>query len=105
MTIGGNQIDRKNDYRQIKGLYFPHYESSALRPGAPDTGPIERNWCKTTLVDGELVLDKDKFTGQVGCPAEICAAGVEVGEGLADMCFCLIVVVQAQILHLRHVDI
>jgi hypothetical protein len=59
------QVDRKNDYRQIDHLYFPHHEAPMLRPGFAGNPGDERNWCSTTLVDGELVLDKDKMTGQV----------------------------------------
>lgn len=59
------QVDRKNDYRQIEHLYFPHHEAPMLRPGFAGNPGDERNWCGTTLVDGELVLDKDKMTGQV----------------------------------------
>ncbi|KAG7528157.1 hypothetical protein FFLO_06376 [Filobasidium floriforme] len=57
-------VDRKNDYRQIDHLYFPHHEAPMLRPGFAGNQADERNWCSTTLVDGELVLDKDKVTGQ-----------------------------------------
>ncbi|KAG8858514.1 Dcp1p-Dcp2p decapping enzyme complex alpha subunit [Tulasnella sp. 330] len=38
------EIDRKNDYRQVDGLYFPHFDDP--RMGLRDT-----------LLDGELVVD------------------------------------------------
>ncbi|KAF9500516.1 mRNA capping enzyme [Pleurotus eryngii] len=44
-------IDRHNSYRQLNGLYFPHFED----PRKP---------LRDTLVDGELVLDYDPQTRQ-----------------------------------------
>ncbi|KAG8918717.1 Dcp1p-Dcp2p decapping enzyme complex alpha subunit [Tulasnella sp. 418] len=42
-------IDRKNDYRRVTGLYFPHYEDP-------------RKGLRNTLLDGELVVDVDPGT-------------------------------------------
>lgn len=46
------QIDRKNSYRQLHGLYFPHYADKSRALGH-------------SIIDGELVLDKDPATGVV----------------------------------------
>ncbi|KAJ7273290.1 mRNA capping enzyme, catalytic domain-containing protein [Mycena rebaudengoi] len=42
-------IDRKNSYRELQGLFFPHHENPQL--------PLQN-----TLVDGELILDVDPHT-------------------------------------------
>lgn len=47
------KIDRHNSYRQLVGFYFPHHEFP--------TRPL-----RNTIVDGELVLDVDPRTQQVG---------------------------------------
>ncbi|KAF8236253.1 mRNA capping enzyme [Tricholoma matsutake] len=44
-------IDRHNDYRQLTGIFFPHHENPAF--------PL-----RSTLVDGELVIDTDPRTKQ-----------------------------------------
>jgi len=44
-------IDRHNSYRQLTGLYFPHHEN----PRKP---------LRSTIVDGELVIDVDPRTQQ-----------------------------------------
>lgn len=44
-------IDRKNDYRQVNNLRFPHHAKEEMR--------------NHTLLDGELVLDRDPRTGSV----------------------------------------
>ncbi|KAI0072782.1 mRNA capping enzyme [Panus rudis PR-1116 ss-1] len=44
-------IDRHNSYRQLTGLYFPHWEHPTM--------PL-----RNTLVDGELVIDVDPVTKQ-----------------------------------------
>lgn len=49
------QIDRKNTYRQIGNLVFPHWNLQA-GPGA---------LCNSTIIDGELVCDIDRKTGEV----------------------------------------
>lgn len=53
VAVGGGQevylIDRKNAYRSVPNLYFPHYEDK--------TRPLGH-----TLLDGELVLDVDPNT-------------------------------------------
>jgi hypothetical protein len=49
------QIDRKNTYRQINNLVFPHWNPQA-GPGA---------LCNSTIIDGELVCDIDRKTGEV----------------------------------------
>ena len=46
------KIDRHNTYREILGLYFPHYENPMMPLGS-------------SLVDGELVIDVDPRTRQV----------------------------------------
>lgn len=50
-----SQIDRKNTYRQIGNLVFPHWNPQA-GPGA---------LCNSTIIDGELVCDIDRKTGEV----------------------------------------
>ncbi|KAJ9092600.1 hypothetical protein QFC20_007307 [Naganishia adeliensis] len=47
-------IDRKNTYRQIGNLVFPHWNPQA-GPGA---------LCNSTIIDGELVCDIDRKTGE-----------------------------------------
>lgn len=49
-----SKIDRKNVYRRIRGLYFPNYKDSTLLTPA-----------NKTLIDGELVIDHDKKSGEV----------------------------------------
>jgi len=49
------QLDRHNNYRQLEGFYFPHYEDPRL--------PL-----KNSLVDGELVLDVDPQTQRASEP-------------------------------------
>ncbi|KAH9484372.1 mRNA-capping enzyme subunit alpha [Psilocybe cubensis] len=44
-------IDRHNEYRQIEGFFFPHHENPQL--------PL-----RSSLVDGELVIDVDPRTKQ-----------------------------------------
>ncbi|GBE82117.1 mRNA capping enzyme [Sparassis latifolia] len=44
-------IDRHNSYRQLNGLFFPHYEDPRM--------PL-----RNTIVDGELVVDLDPLTKQ-----------------------------------------
>ena len=46
------QIDRHNSYREIHGLYFPNFED----PRKP---------LRSSIVDGELVIDVDPRTKQV----------------------------------------
>jgi len=46
-----SQIDRHNTYRELTGFYFPHYED----PRKP---------LRSTIVDGELVVDVDPRTRQ-----------------------------------------
>lgn len=46
------QIDRHNTYRKVEGFYFPHFEKLVI--------PI-----RSTLLDGELVLDVDPVTKTV----------------------------------------
>jgi hypothetical protein len=46
------QIDRHNSYRQLTGLFFPHHEDP--------TRPL-----RSTIVDGELVVDVDPHTNMV----------------------------------------
>jgi mRNA guanylyltransferase len=46
------KIDRKNIYRQLQGMFFPHYANKTLPLGY-------------TLIDGELILDKDPASGAV----------------------------------------
>lgn len=46
------QIDRHNDYRKLSGLFFPHYENPSAALGV-------------SLLDGELVIDQNRRTGQV----------------------------------------
>jgi hypothetical protein len=46
------QIDRHNDYRELQGFFFPHHE----RPEMP---------LRSSLLDGELVVDVDPKTKQV----------------------------------------
>jgi hypothetical protein len=46
------KIDRHNTYREINGLYFPHHENPMM--------PL-----RSSLVDGELVIDVDPHTHQV----------------------------------------
>lgn len=48
------QIDRHNAYREVQGLYFPHHENPMM--------PL-----RSTMVDGELVVDTDPRTKQVCC--------------------------------------
>lgn len=50
--LRGAQIDRKDDFYQVGGFYFPHW----LDP---------KNGLSNTLLDGELVIDVDRKTGQV----------------------------------------
>lgn len=45
------QVDRKNEFYAIDGLWFPHWE---------DTNGILQN----TVIDGELVIDEDPTTHQ-----------------------------------------
>jgi mRNA guanylyltransferase len=45
-TLKGQQIDRHNTYRCINGFFFPHHMDPQL--------PL-----RSTLIDGELVLDVD----------------------------------------------
>lgn len=57
------QIDRHNTYRQLTGLYFPHHEDPRM--------PL-----RSSIVDGELVIDVDPRTKQV-CefvPAHYCSS-------------------------------
>ncbi|EIM90002.1 mRNA capping enzyme [Stereum hirsutum FP-91666 SS1] len=44
-------VDRKNEYRQLDGMYFPHWENPARPLGS-------------TIVDAELVIDTDPRTKQ-----------------------------------------
>ncbi|KAJ7510033.1 mRNA capping enzyme, catalytic domain-containing protein [Mycena galericulata] len=44
-------IDRKNDYYELQGLFFPHHENPQM--------PLQN-----TVVDGELVFDVDPRTNQ-----------------------------------------
>ncbi|KAF5330294.1 hypothetical protein D9619_005339 [Psilocybe cf. subviscida] len=44
-------IDRHNSYREIQGIYFPHHEN-----------PL--NPLRSSLIDGELVIDVDPVTHQ-----------------------------------------
>lgn len=44
-------IDRHNTYREVQGLYFPHHENPVM--------PL-----RSTVVDGELVVDTDPRTKQ-----------------------------------------
>jgi hypothetical protein len=46
------KIDRHNTYREINGIYFPHHENPMV--------PL-----RSSLVDGELVIDVDPRTKQV----------------------------------------
>lgn len=46
------KIDRHNTYRKLDGFYFPHFED----PRKP---------LRSTIVDGELVIDVDPRTRQV----------------------------------------
>lgn len=46
------KVDRKNEYRQLDGMYFPHWENPARPLGS-------------TIVDAELVIDTDPRTKQV----------------------------------------
>lgn len=46
------KIDRHNTYREISGIYFPHHENPMV--------PL-----RSSLVDGELVIDVDPRTKQV----------------------------------------
>ncbi|TIA90040.1 hypothetical protein E3P99_01779 [Wallemia hederae] len=46
-------IDRKNIYRRVYGLQFPHHEDSTLSTPAANT-----------ILDGELVIDHDEQTGE-----------------------------------------
>lgn len=46
------EIDRHNTYRELNGFYFPHFED----PRKP---------LRSTIVDGELVIDVDPRTRQV----------------------------------------
>ncbi|KAJ7940467.1 mRNA capping enzyme [Mycena leptocephala] len=47
-------IDRKNDYYELEGLFFPHHENPQL--------PLQN-----TIVDGELVFDVDPRTTMKLC--------------------------------------
>jgi hypothetical protein len=46
------QIDRHNTYRELSGLYFPHHEN-----------PVHP--LRSTIADGELVVDVDPSTKRV----------------------------------------
>ena len=46
------QIDRHNTYREITGIYLPHHENPVM--------PL-----RSSLIDGELVIDVDPATHQV----------------------------------------
>ena len=46
------KIDRHNSYREISGIYFPHHENPMV--------PL-----RSSLVDGELVIDVDPVTKKV----------------------------------------
>ena len=60
------QIDRHNTYRQLNGLYFPHHEDPRM--------PL-----RSSIVDGELVMDIDRRTHQV-CVCMLSALSVILNE-------------------------
>ena len=49
LLTNSKKIDRHNTYREINGLYFPHHENPMM--------PL-----RSSLVDGELVIDVDPRT-------------------------------------------
>ena len=52
LFANSKKIDRHNTYKEIVGIYFPHHENPMV--------PL-----RSSLVDGELVIDVDPLTKRV----------------------------------------